>query len=400
MATKEVSKKRKVISTDRPDSTKAKPPKTKVQKVETSADVKKKQNGSKHVSKTTVKKSMAEPSTQETTKKNEQNKVSPASSHAEDEQDAENDHTAELLDGFSSFSESEPEENDKISNDAKAKPVPSAPSTATTLTKKASDLKSPAHEPKKQDPNEARGTLYIGRIPHGFYEHQLRAYFSQFGAITNLRLSRNRRTGASKHYGFLEFESQEVARIVAETMDNYLLFGHILQVKVIEQEKVPENIWRGANRRFKKVPWNGIERGRLRSADREAWGKRVSREEGRRKRKLEKMKSLGYEFEVPGIRQVDSVPVREKENKGVEQGKVVEDKGVRDEAAPKHIEQVKDAQSDLKQLLKGSDNAEEQQQPLPTVVQTVKTTVNTSGVEETTKTTTVADAEAGIKKTP
>jgi len=35
--------------------------------------------------------------------------------------------------------------------------------------------------------------VYVGRIPHGFYEEQMRAYFSQFGVIKNLRLSRNKK---------------------------------------------------------------------------------------------------------------------------------------------------------------------------------------------------------------
>jgi len=40
---------------------------------------------------------------------------------------------------------------------------------------------------------EDRGVVYLSRIPHGFYEDQLRAYFSQFGDITRLRLSRNKK---------------------------------------------------------------------------------------------------------------------------------------------------------------------------------------------------------------
>lgn len=76
---------------------------------------------------------------------------------------------------------------------------------------------------------EESGVVYVGRVPHGFFEEQMRAYFSQFGDILNLRLSRNKKTGKSKHYAFIEFSSNSVARIVAETMHNYLLFGHLLQ---------------------------------------------------------------------------------------------------------------------------------------------------------------------------
>jgi nucleolar protein 15 len=37
------------------------------------------------------------------------------------------------------------------------------------------------------------GVVYLSRIPHGFYEDQMRAYFSQFGEVSRLRLSRNKR---------------------------------------------------------------------------------------------------------------------------------------------------------------------------------------------------------------
>jgi hypothetical protein len=45
-------------------------------------------------------------------------------------------------------------------------------------------------------------------------------------------------TGQSKDYGFLKFDSSTVAQlqIVADTMDNYLLMGHILWCKVIPRE--------------------------------------------------------------------------------------------------------------------------------------------------------------------
>jgi nucleolar protein 15 len=40
---------------------------------------------------------------------------------------------------------------------------------------------------------EERGTIYLGRIPHGFYEDEMKGYFSQFGDVTRLRLSRNKK---------------------------------------------------------------------------------------------------------------------------------------------------------------------------------------------------------------
>ena len=62
------------------------------------------------------------------------------------------------------------------------------------------------------------------------------------------------KTGKSKHYGFIEFLSAPVAQIVAETMDNYLLMGHILTCKVIPKDDVHPELWVGANRKWRVVP--------------------------------------------------------------------------------------------------------------------------------------------------
>ena len=141
----------------------------------------------------------------------------------------------------------------------------------------------------------------------------MRAYFSQFGEITRLRLSRNRITGRSKHYAFIEFESVSVAKIVAATMDNYLMYGHILKCKYVASEQLHPEIWKGANRRFKRTPWNRIEKKRLdKGKTREQWTERIDREQKRRLAKAEKLKAvLGYDIDLPQLKSVDDVPVQE-----------------------------------------------------------------------------------------
>lgn len=104
------------------------------------------------------------------------------------------------------------------------------------------------------------GVIYLSRIPHGFYEDQMRAYFSQFGEITRLRMARNKRTGASKHYAYIEFRHEAVARIVAETMHNYLMFGRLLQCHLVPTDKIHPETFVGANRKFKVIPWKKIAR--------------------------------------------------------------------------------------------------------------------------------------------
>lgn len=141
----------------------------------------------------------------------------------------------------------------------------------------------------------------------------MRAYFSQFGTIQRLRLSRNKHTGHSKHYAFLQFASSEVAKIAADTMDNYLMFGHILKCKIVPKEQVQENLWKGANKRFKAVPWNKIEGRKLEMGmGREGWEKRIEGERKRRSEKADQLKEIGYEFEGGELKGVDAVPVKPK----------------------------------------------------------------------------------------
>lgn len=144
--------------------------------------------------------------------------------------------------------------------------------------------------------------IYVGHIPHGFYEDQMAGFFGQFGTIRHLRLSRNKKTNKSKHYAFLEFESPEVAAIVADCMNNYLLFGCILQVKLVPREKVHPMLWKGANRTFKKIPWQRMARD-LHNRDRSQGEqkkavKRLLRSDRRRKAKLE---AAGISYEYLGV---------------------------------------------------------------------------------------------------
>ena len=125
-------------------------------------------------------------------------------------------------------------------------------------------------------------------------------YFSQFGTISRLRLSRNRRTGKSKHYGWVEFTAKEVAEIVAETMDGYLFHPHRLVCKIVEVDE--EKVWKGANKVFKKIPWTKINRERLEGKrSKEKWEDLVRKDEERSRKRAEKIKDAGIEYEFPSL---------------------------------------------------------------------------------------------------
>jgi nucleolar protein 15 len=60
----------------------------------------------------------------------------------------------------------------------------------------------------------------------------------------------------------LIFVTVQVAPIVAEAMHNYLLFESMLQVKVVPLEKLKPSMWVGANKPFRIIDWQKLERER------------------------------------------------------------------------------------------------------------------------------------------
>jgi len=45
---------------------------------------------------------------------------------------------------------------------------------------------------QEEETSFKKGVIYIGHIPHGFYEQELRGFFSQFGTVTRVKLARSR----------------------------------------------------------------------------------------------------------------------------------------------------------------------------------------------------------------
>ena len=147
----------------------------------------------------------------------------------------------------------------------------------------------------------ASGVVYLGRIPFGFFEDQMREYFKQFGNVKRLRLSRNKKTGKSKNFAFVEFEHPEVADIVASTHNNMLMCDRAIKCAIVPKNKQHPKLWRGADEKF--VPHN------FKHAAKEAANsKRSQAQEQARLKKLlkkeqakrKKLDSLGIELDFKG----------------------------------------------------------------------------------------------------
>lgn len=208
-------------------------------------------------------------------------------SNAEEEPEMSAETRAELLKGF----DSESSEDDEGEN--------AEDNRIIQLSNLTPDI-SKALEKKKSKTTES-GVLYIGRIPHGFYEEEMNSYFAQFGTILNLRISRSKKTGRSKHFGFIEFADRGVAEIVATTMHNYLLASRLLQVILLTPEEFSKkggsDLFKGAGKKFKEVPWATIAKQRVEAPkSQQQWTALQKREEKRRKDADQKIKAAGIDY--------------------------------------------------------------------------------------------------------
>lgn len=102
--------------------------------------------------------------------------------------------------------------------------------------------------------------VYVGHLPRGFYEREMRKFFKQFGDVKRLRLARARKSGASQHYAFVEFEHPEVAEIVARAMNNYFMVDKYLVCHVVPAEKLHVGLFAGGGRTYKPIPWRLVAR--------------------------------------------------------------------------------------------------------------------------------------------
>ncbi|GAV05904.1 hypothetical protein RvY_15963 [Ramazzottius varieornatus] len=158
------------------------------------------------------------------------------------------------------------------------------------------------HEQIKKDQESLPGVIYIGHVPHGFAEEPLRKFFSQFGKITRLKLSRSKKTGRSKGYGFIEFEHSEVAKIAADTMNNYLMYEKLFKCKFIPSEKVHADTFKNCHRRF-HVPRNNARKRfeHNRNVTDDEHTKRVERMDKNLRKKKEHLKKMGLNYDMPSL---------------------------------------------------------------------------------------------------
>ena len=74
--------------------------------------------------------------------------------------------------------------------------------------------------------------LYVGNLSYSVTEDELRELFAQAGNVTSVAVIKDRDTGTSKGFGFVQMTNRAEAENAIKLLDNYQLGEHLLKVNL------------------------------------------------------------------------------------------------------------------------------------------------------------------------
>ncbi|MBE0408103.1 MAG: RNA-binding protein [Anaerolineales bacterium] len=74
--------------------------------------------------------------------------------------------------------------------------------------------------------------LYVGNLSYNTTEAELRDLFSQAGEVASVELIKDRETGRSKGFAFVEMSSQSEAEKAISTFNSYNLDDRVIKVNL------------------------------------------------------------------------------------------------------------------------------------------------------------------------
>jgi RNA recognition motif-containing protein len=110
--------------------------------------------------------------------------------------------------------------------------------------------------------------LYVGNLSYDTTEESLRSFFSGAGTVTSVSLIKDRESGRSKGFAFVEMSSQNEAEEAIKTLDGVYLDNRQIKVnKARPQEKRPRSDYgdrggRGGGGSYGKSDYGGRDRKR------------------------------------------------------------------------------------------------------------------------------------------
>jgi len=78
--------------------------------------------------------------------------------------------------------------------------------------------------------------IYVGNLPKGFTDAELRALFEEHGAVKAVSIGTDKKTGESQGYGFVEMPTKAQARAAVEALRGKQVKGNQLRVRVLKPD--------------------------------------------------------------------------------------------------------------------------------------------------------------------
>jgi len=72
--------------------------------------------------------------------------------------------------------------------------------------------------------------IYVGNLNYKFSDDDLKELFEEFGSVDSANVIKDRDTGRSKGFGFVEMENDEEAEAAIEELDGAEVDGRVIKV--------------------------------------------------------------------------------------------------------------------------------------------------------------------------
>ena len=79
--------------------------------------------------------------------------------------------------------------------------------------------------------------LYVGNLAWSVEEKELETVFANYGEVLSVKIIKDRDTGRSKGFSFIEMENSEAAQAAIEGLDGKDLGGRNLKVNIAQDKQ-------------------------------------------------------------------------------------------------------------------------------------------------------------------